>query len=78
MTTADKEFALRVALLLRERRVGAELSLAALAERAGLHRTSLGLIERGERHLTLTSAKRLADALGCSLGQLVQDAEKNT
>ena len=33
----------------------AGLTLEDLADRAGLHRTSLGLIERGERGLTLAA-----------------------
>ena len=72
MTTVDKQFAVVVAQQLRERRLAAGLSLDSLATAAGLHRTSLGLVERGERHLTLASAKRLADALGVPLWQLVQ------
>jgi transcriptional regulator with XRE-family HTH domain len=75
MTASDKQLATNVAQALRQRRVDSGLTLEGLASRAGLHRTSLGLIERGERHLTLASAKRLADALGCSLWELVKDAE---
>lgn len=75
MSDADKDFAHAVALALRDRRLKAGLTLGGLAERAGLHRTSLGLLERGERHLTLASAKRLADALGCPLAEIIQQAE---
>ncbi len=46
-------------------------SLDDLAGEAGRHRTYLGLIERGERHLSVASALRLAHALGLSLSELV-------
>lgn len=52
-------------------------SLEVLADRAGLHRTSVGLIERGERGLTIASAASLARALGRSLSDLVRDAEQH-
>ena len=50
-------------------------SLAELADEAGKHRTHLGLVERGERHLSVESAYRLARALGLSLTELVDMAE---
>jgi transcriptional regulator with XRE-family HTH domain len=75
MPTADRAFAMRVASQVRQRRLDRSWSLEVLAEKSGLHRTSLGLIERGERHLTLMSAKRLADALDVELWELVKAAE---
>lgn len=50
-------------------------SLEALADEAGRHRTYLGLIERGERHLSVASAFRLAQALDLSLADLMDLAE---
>jgi len=50
-------------------------SLEDLADEAGRHRTYLGLIERGERHLSVASAFRFAQALGLSLSDLVHRAE---
>lgn len=50
-------------------------SLETLAERAGMHRTSVGLVERGERGLTIASSAALACALGASLSDLVREAE---
>lgn len=50
-------------------------SLEDLADEAGRHRTYLGLIERGERHLSVASAFRFAQALGLSLSDLVHLAE---
>jgi transcriptional regulator with XRE-family HTH domain len=52
------------------------LSLDDLAERSGLHPTSIGLIVRGRRGLTLASGAALSRALGVTLGELVSDAER--
>ncbi len=42
---------------------------------AGIHRTSLGLIERGKRGMTLDVASHLAAALDTRLSKLVAAAE---
>lgn len=47
-----------------------------LADRAGLHRTGLALASKGERHFTLSSAARIASALGMRLSELVAHAER--
>lgn len=59
-------FGLRV----RELRVERGLSQEVLAERAGVHRTYLGGIERGERNPALQNMKRLAQALDVTLSEL--------
>ena len=46
-----------------------------LADRAGVHRTYLGLLERRERAPTVGVAIALADALGYSLAEMLQEAE---
>lgn len=40
-----------------------------------MHRTSLGLVERGERGLTIESAAKISEALNLSLGSLISLAE---
>ncbi|WP_256805057.1 helix-turn-helix domain-containing protein [Pseudomonas putida] len=40
------------------------ISQEELAERAGVHRTYIGMLERSEKNATLNSIERLAGALG--------------
>lgn len=63
-----REFGDRV----RARRLDAGLSQEALAEQAGLHRTYVGSIERGERNVALVNIVRLARALGVDPADLVR------
>lgn len=45
-----------------------------LAERAGMSATYLGFVERGENVPTLTVVFQLADALGVTAAELIDDA----
>jgi transcriptional regulator with XRE-family HTH domain len=57
---------------LRER---AGLSQEALAEKAGVHRTYLGGVERGERNVGLKNVLRIAEALGVPPAELFPEGE---
>lgn len=59
----------------RIRRLELNLSQEALAERAGLHRTYIGGIERGERNLALNNIVRIAAALDMDPADLVAGLE---
>lgn len=56
----------RLGEAVRSARTGAELSQEQLAELAGVHRTYVGAVERGERNISVGSMYALADALGIS------------
>lgn len=45
-----------------------------LAERAEVHRTYIGAVERGERSIGLDNLERIAAALGVSASQLLDAA----
>jgi transcriptional regulator with XRE-family HTH domain len=46
------------------------LSQEELAERADMHRTYIGMIERAEKNITLINMHKIADALGLGLSDL--------
>jgi ribosome-binding protein aMBF1 (putative translation factor) len=52
------------------------LSRAGLAEKAGLHQTYVGLLEKYERSPNLDTAKAIARGLGKSLTELIAEAER--
>lgn len=62
-----KKFGVR----LREVRQRVGISQEVLAEKAGLHRTYVSSVERGERNISLQNIERLALALGVQLKDLM-------
>jgi transcriptional regulator with XRE-family HTH domain len=65
----------RFARNLRAARAEAGLSQERLSALAGLHRTEISLLERGERDPKLSTIVRLADALGVPAAALVAAEE---
>jgi len=55
---------------IRTLRKAQKLSQQGLAEKAGLHYTYIGAVERGERNISFDNIVRIADALGISLREL--------
>ncbi len=55
---------------IRRLRKKVQLSQEELAERAGLHRTYLGGVERGERNISLLNLSKIASALRVNLAEL--------
>lgn len=51
------------------------MSQEALAEKAGLHRTYIGQVERGERNISVDSMERLAEAVGMNLWEMLRPPE---
>lgn len=68
LSPATIEFGRRV----RARRNVLGLSQEQLAERAGLHWTYIGQVERGRSNVTLHSMLRIAAAVECDVGDLVR------
>lgn len=70
-STILKKFGAKV----RAQRKRLGLSQEVLAERAGLHRTYIGMIERAEKNITLLNVEKIADALEMPLGVLMDLSE---
>lgn len=47
------------------------ISQEALAEKAGLHRTYIGMIERAEKNITLINIEKIAKALNVEIKDLL-------
>jgi transcriptional regulator with XRE-family HTH domain len=62
----------RVMATLRKERESQDISLKKLGAMSGLHRTTIGLMESGQRSPTLVSCLRLADALGLDLADVLK------
>jgi transcriptional regulator with XRE-family HTH domain len=58
---------------LRQVRLAHGISQEALADLAGLHRTYVGSVERGERNISIDNIERLALALGVAPASLLED-----
>ena len=61
----------RLAFHLRARRKQVGLSQEVLADMAGLHRTYVGGIERGERNVSIDNIEKLARALDADVADLL-------
>lgn len=57
----------------RERRLRLKLSQEELAERAGVHRTYVGMVERCEKNVTIYNIERFAEGLGVKASALLVD-----
>ncbi len=56
----------------RRRRLALGLSQEELAERAGVHRTYVGMLERSEKNVTIYNIERIALALSVEPHSLLQ------
>jgi transcriptional regulator with XRE-family HTH domain len=71
-------FSAAVSQALKEERLRKNLSMSAVAERAGLSQQMVGYVERGIRRPTLDTVFRISVALEVDLGNIIKLAVKNT
>jgi transcriptional regulator with XRE-family HTH domain len=67
------DVAVRFGRRLREVRQGRGISQEKLAELAGLHRTYVSSVERGQRNISLLNIESLARALEVKMAELMPD-----
>jgi len=58
---------------LRRHREELRLSQEDLAEKAGLHRTYIGSVERGERNVSIDNMERLAASVSRRIAELLDE-----
>lgn len=63
-------------LVVKKHREARGISMAALAQLAGLHQTYIGLLERAERSPNLDTAQAIANALEIPLAQMIDEADQ--
>ena len=73
MNLADKKFLEAVGQRIRERRKAQKLTLVQLAKMVDLDRTYLGLLETGEKNISLLNLRRLAQKLRMPLSDIVAE-----
>lgn len=68
-----KTILLALAKRVRAERKKLGLSQEDFADKAGFHRTYIGMIERGERNITLSNIEKLSKALRMSVSALLKE-----
>ena len=65
-----KEILLKFAQQVRQARKKLGISQEELADRAGVHRTYIGMIERAEKNITLINIEKISRALDIKISDL--------
>ncbi|HBX51482.1 MAG: transcriptional regulator [Bacteroidetes bacterium GWF2_33_38] len=68
-----KDIVLKFGVRIRELRLELKWSQEVLAEKTGFHRTYIGMIERGERNLSLRNIEVFANVLKISISELLKN-----
>lgn len=76
-TTYEAEPARAFGMAVRAFRIEREIAQETLAHLAGIERSHIGKIERGEHMPTLVIILRIAEALNCEAARLIAETEKN-
>ena len=65
------DISIKLGLRLRDLRIQHGLSQEELAYKAGVHRTYIGMVERAEKNVTITSLNKIAEALNTDIKNLL-------
>ena len=74
--TVDERVQAAFGRALRKFRYDARISQEELAARAGMNRTYVGDVERGERNVSILNQQKLARALDVRLSVIVREMER--
>ena len=67
----SKQELIKLGAIIREKRESQNLTQVELANKAGVDRNYIGMVERGERNPSFLSLKKIADGLGLTTSQLL-------
>jgi transcriptional regulator with XRE-family HTH domain len=73
----NQELAANFGTVIRELRKEKKLSQEELSFKAGVHRTYIGMIERGEKNIALENIQKLAIALETPMTTIFSNLEKS-
>jgi transcriptional regulator with XRE-family HTH domain len=73
MDISQRAFLEAIGLRVRQHREAQRLTQAQLGERAGLHRTFIGSVERGERNVAVLNLLAIAQALRVTVASLLAE-----
>ena len=71
MGNLDKQFLIFLGKNIRQQREKKGISQEELGKLAKFHRTYIGMIERGEKNITIFNLRKLAQALGVQVRDLI-------
>jgi|688.fasta_scaffold15553_2 transcriptional regulator with XRE-family HTH domain len=69
----EKDLLIKLELKIKELQEKAGLTQEELAFISNLHRTYIGMIERAEKNITITTLFKISNALGVSIKEIMQD-----
>lgn len=72
----EEALAREFGLLIRRLRLERGHSQESFGEASSLHRTYIGMVERGETNVTLAAINKMAKALGLTLGKMLTELER--
>ncbi len=72
-TSMKKDVLVKFGNKVREERKKLGISQEELADRANVHRTYIGMIERAEKNITLQNIEKVANALNLKLSHFFKD-----
>ncbi|MFA6295286.1 MAG: helix-turn-helix transcriptional regulator [Candidatus Paceibacterota bacterium] len=71
MINLNKQFLIFLGKKIRQERERLGISQEKLGKLAKFHRTYIGAIERGEKNITISNLKRIANTLGLKVKDLI-------